>query len=268
MQKISRINLILKMKKHILFILLLVSCLPAYINASTPKVVAHRGYWTPAGSAQNSLRSLAKADSIACFASEFDVWMTADSTLVVNHNPTTPSGIVIETSNASEVIADKLNNGETVPTLKEYLEYAKQFPKLRLVLELKEHNNKLLERSAVDKILKMVHSLGLDERTDYITFSRDAFNDFVRKAPKCSEVYYLTGDYIPQQIFYIKATGIDYNLGTLKKNPQWIDECHKLGLKVNVWTVNKPEDMQWCIDRGVDFITTNDPELLQKLLKK
>jgi glycerophosphoryl diester phosphodiesterase len=26
--------------------------------------------------------------------------------------------------------------------------------------------------------------------------------------------------------------------------------------------------MKWCIEQGVDFITTNEPELLQKLLKK
>ena len=53
----------------------------------------------------------------------------------------------------------------------------------------------------------------------------------------------------------------------LFRSPEWIAQCHDLGLLVNVWTVNAPEDMKWCIDRGVDFITTNEPELLQKMLK-
>lgn len=44
----------------------------------TPHVIAHRGYWDTDGSAQNSIRSIVKADSIDCFGSEFDVWMTAD----------------------------------------------------------------------------------------------------------------------------------------------------------------------------------------------
>lgn len=42
------------------------------------KVVAHRGYWTTPGSAQNSIASITKADAIGAFGSEFDVWMTTD----------------------------------------------------------------------------------------------------------------------------------------------------------------------------------------------
>ena len=52
----------------------------------------------------------------------------------------------------------------------------------------------------------------------------------------------------------------------MKKNPHWIEECHKLGLTVNVWTVNKPEDMQWCVDHKVDYITTDDPVETAKVI--
>ena len=41
-----------------------------------------------------------------------------------------------------------------------------------------------------------------------------------------------------------------------------------MGLKVNVWTVDSREDLQWCIDQGFDFITTNEPVLLRDMLKK
>ena len=54
----------------------------------------------------------------------------------------------------------------------------------------------------------------------------------------------------------------------MKKHPEWVKMSHDLGMEVNVWTVNEPEDMQWCIDHGVDYITTNAPELLQEILKK
>lgn len=37
------------------------------------EVIAHRGFWTTDGSAQNSLAALVKADSIHCYGSEFDV---------------------------------------------------------------------------------------------------------------------------------------------------------------------------------------------------
>lgn len=244
-------------------ILLMVS---ASIMATTPKVIAHRGYWTAPGSAQNSIRSIVKADSIKCYGSEFDVWMTADSVLVVNHDPDI-NGVHIESSPAATVLAQKLSNGENVPTLDSYLSTASKLPS-RIVCELKQHNSRSQESAAVKAILAMVKKHGLEEKVDYITFSRDAFKNFIKYAPKGTGVYYLDGDYVPAQIKEMGGAGIDYSLKAIKKHPEWIKECHDLGLLVNIWTINSKDDMKWCIDQNVDFITTNDPELLQTLLKK
>ena len=51
------------------------------------------------------------------------------------------------------------------------------------------------------------------------------------------------------------------------KHPEWSKEAHDRGLKVNVWTVDKAEDMKWLIDQKVDFITTNEPTVAQEILK-
>ena len=48
---------------------------------------------------------------------------------------------------------------------------------------------------------------------------------------------------------------------------KWESVVEMSGLKTNAWTVNKADDLRWCIDQGIDFITTNEPELLQQLLK-
>lgn len=232
-----------------------------------PQVIAHRGYWKTDGSSQNSLRSIVKADSIGCFGSEFDVWMTADSVLVVNHDPTI-NGITIETAQSADVLAQKLSNGENVPTLASYLTVAKELPgDMRLICELKPHVNKSQELKAVKAILAMMKDYGLEDRVDYITFSKDGFRNLIKLAPEGTEVYYLEGDYIPAQVKFAGGAGLDYNFYTMRNHPEWIKEAHDLGLKVNVWTVNSPEFMQWCIDHEVDFITTNEPELLQSLLK-
>ncbi|MDE6624388.1 MAG: glycerophosphodiester phosphodiesterase, partial [Alistipes sp.] len=90
-------------------------------TAAQPKVIAHRGYWQHPGSAQNSLASLAKADSIGCYGSEFDVWMTADKRLVVNHDRTyRGTDIRMDEARASLVTAIVLPNGERIPTLDAY----------------------------------------------------------------------------------------------------------------------------------------------------
>lgn len=233
--------------------------------AVSPKVIAHRGYWNTDGASQNSIRSLVKADSIGCYASEFDVWMTPDSVLIVNHDPTI-NGVEIQRTPASRVLQEKLSNGETVPTLEQYLEKAKGLD-TRLVCELKTHNSRSQEKAAVKRIVKMIKKYGLEDRTDYIVFSKDAFKNFIKMSPKGTKVYYLNGDYVPCQIKFEKGAGIDYSLKVMKKHPEWIKECHEKGLEVNVWTVNDPADMRWCIEQGVDYITTNEPETLQKILK-
>lgn len=235
--------------------------------AADTKVIAHRGHWKPDGSAQNSIRSLVKADSIGCYASEFDVWMTLDSVLVVNHDPTI-NGIVIETTPSEVVLAQKLSNGETVPTLEAYLATAAGLPNLRLVCELKAHNSSSNEKAALKRILDLVEKYNLGDRVDYITFSKNGFKNFINMAPKGTPAYYLTGDYVPQQIKFMNGAGIDYPISAVKKHPEWIQECHDLGLLVNIWTVDNADDMQWCIDNNADFITTNEPEKLQNLLKK
>jgi glycerophosphoryl diester phosphodiesterase len=44
-----------------------------------------------------------------------------------------------------------------------------------------------------------------------------------------------------------------------------ISEVHGLGLRVAVWTVNKPEDMTRMIALGVDGIISDRPDLLRQV---
>ena len=50
------------------------------------KVIAHRGAWKKNELPQNSIASLREAIRLGCEGSEFDVWMTADEVLVINHD--------------------------------------------------------------------------------------------------------------------------------------------------------------------------------------
>lgn len=237
----------------------------ALVAVAQTQVIAHRGYWKTDGSAQNSLRAIVKADSIGCYGSEFDVWMTADGVLVVNHDAKVDS-IVIEKAESKDVLALSLPNGEMLPSLEQYLQVAKNL-NTRLIFELKPHENRLLEAKAVIDGIMMIDRMGLNDRVEYITFSANALEEFIKYAPKGTPIYYLNGEKSPKELHNMGAAGMDYHISVFKKHPEWIKECHDLGMKVNVWTVNKKEDMKWCIEQGVDFITTNEPEILQNLLK-
>lgn len=71
--------------------------------AELPKVIAHRGYWKTPSSAQNSLRALELADSIGVYGSEFDVWLTKDDVLIVNHDAVI-NGMDIESSSSKMLL--------------------------------------------------------------------------------------------------------------------------------------------------------------------
>ena len=231
-----------------------------------PKVIAHRGYWTAPESAQNSLASFTKADAIGAFGSEFDVWMTADDKLIVNHDKVYKgTDINMEKATAKEVTQIVLPNGENIPTLDQYLQLAAQKPATRVILEMKTLSDYNREDLAAEKIVKALKKYGLVERTDIISFSLNACLAFKKLLPD-SKIYYLDGDLTPKKIKKLGLAGIDYSIEALRKHPEWVEQAHKLGLEVNVWTVDKEEDMRYFIDLGVDYITTNYPEQLQQLI--
>lgn len=234
------------------------------VRAQT-KVVSHRGFWKTAGSAQNSLASITKADSINCYGSEFDVWITTDGKVMVNHDPTY-QGVTLETAKYEDLKKLRLKNGEKMPTLKNYLERAKKL-KVQMFLEIKTHKNLARQNAAIDATLALVEKMKMESRLTYIAFSLDAVKRIIGEAPQGTEVYYLNGELSPKELKAIGCTGPDYEEAVYKAHPEWIQECHDLGMKANVWTVNKVDDMKYFIDSKVDYITTNEPVLLQSLIK-
>ena len=253
----------MKLKFVISMLCMLVFC--GYMQAQHTQVIAHRGFWDVDGSAQNSVASLVKADSIACYGSEFDVWLTSDKRLVVNHDDAF-KGVVLQDATEKECTALTLANGETLPTLRQCL-VAAQGLKTRLVLELKSHKTAEQETCAVESIVEMVKELGLEDRMEYISFSLHATKEFIRLAPQGTPIYYLNGDLAPVELKALGCAGADYRLTVFREHPEWIKECHALGMKVNVWTVNDAADMRWLMSLGVDYITTDKPLLLQSLLR-
>ena len=235
--------------------------------AAQPKVISHRGYWTAPNSAQNSLASFTKADSVGVFGSEIDVWLTADNKLIVNHDRVYKgTDINMEKSTLKEITSIVLPNGENIPTLDAYLRLVATKPNTRLILEMKSLSDLKREDLATEKIVKALRKYNLLDRTDIIAFSINACLAFKKLMPD-GRIFYLNGDLAPRSIKKLGLTGIDYSMSVLRKNPKWVEQAHKEGLEVNVWTVDSEEDMKYFIGLGVDYITTDYPERLQALLK-
>ena len=249
------------MKQRLLSILLILCSIGLQAK---PLTVAHRGYWRAEGSAQNSITSLRRAAELGCWGSEFDVWLTADGVPVVFHDATI-DGIRIEDTTYATLMNHRLQNGEFIPTLQQYLAEALRHPSLRLIFEIKPHRNARRDNLATELSVELINMLGLADRTDYISFSKTACGRVHELAPE-AKVAYLNGELSPLEIKDLGWTGIDYNAGVFDKHPEWPQQAKELGLEVNVWTVNGEEALRrFATMPGIDIITTNDPEILEKL---
>ncbi|HEY9550727.1 MAG TPA: glycerophosphodiester phosphodiesterase family protein, partial [Prevotella sp.] len=236
------------------------------VNGQT-KVIAHRGYWDKPGASQNSRASLQNALDLNVYGSETDVWITTDGHIMVNHDPSF-GGVNIQTSTYAQCKDLTLSNGEKMPELQEFLQTMKETTSpTKLIIELKKHDKIEDNMRAVHAILKAVDEYGVANKVEYISFSLEACQEFVRCNPK-ARVAYLEGDVTPAMLFNDGITGIDYQLKVLRKNPHWVAEAHGLNMDVNVWTVNKKADMREMKKLGVDYITTNNPEGAIKVCKE
>ena len=245
-------------------IVMAAACLMTLAAAAQTKIVAHRGYWDCAGSAQNSITSLKLADKIGCYGSEFDVHRTKDGVIVVHHDQNVGK-IDIQTSTYKALKKERLKNGEKIPTLEQYLDAGKDLS-CKLVLEIKRQMVQSHEDSLVRQCVDMVKSKGLTDRIVWISFSGKACELLHQLLPD-AHIQYLLGDWDPKTIKAKGLSGIDYEQKVLALHPEWIKECHDLGLVVNVWTVNDLNTINQFIKAGVDFITTNAPVEGLKLAK-
>lgn len=231
------------------------------------RVIAHRGYWTPAGSAQNSITSLYRASILGVYGSEFDVHITADGIVVVNHDRVFPDGTNIELVNYKELQKETLSNGEVIPTFRQYLREGKKIKGIQLICEIKAHINNEREDRCIDSVLHSVQQEGMEKQVEYISFSKNACQYLALHAPKGTKISYLDDDLTPAQCKDMGCTGIDFEENNFGQHPNYITEAHQLGMEVNVWTVDDLNQINNFIKAGADFLTTNEPAEALKLCK-
>lgn len=253
---------------------------------SRPLVFAHRG----GGGLfpENTLEAFKYSADMGVDVLELDVHSTSDGKLVVLHDRTidrTTNG----QGNVKDLTLEDLKRldagykfttdggqtfpfrgkGITVPTLEEVLS---AFPATTFNIEPKQQTPSITK--SLCAILREKNATG---RVIVGSFRQEVLDEF---RAECSEVatsaspseasrflaYYKTGiaaSYAPP----MQALQVPENLGYLNVvSKDFVEAAHKLNLKVHVWTINKPEDMQRLLDIGVDGIMTDYPDRLLNLL--
>lgn len=230
-------------------------------------VVAHRGAWKSQQLPENSIAALRHAIDLGCAGSEFDVHMTADDSLIISHDPH-HHGLEIENHTYDQLKEYRLANQEELPTLQQYLEAgAGNNSGTQLVIEIKP-SAKGKDRAAfiVTRVYQLVKKLHMEHKVSFISFDLGMLLVLV-SLDKNTITQYLNGDLSPDQLKQMHISGLDYHFSVFKKHPEWILQAKKNDLLLNTWTVNNEAEMQFFLQAGFDFITTNEPEQLFRLTK-
>ena len=232
------------------------------------KIIAHKGYH-PGNVPENSIEALRMAQELGVYGSEFDVWMTSDSKVVVYHDKTlTVNGVskkVYECTYA-ELKAAVENNGAPLATLEEFLEQGKKCPSVKLICEVKYHDDGDRTVAAAEACHALVSAAGMNSQVEYISVNAAALKRLAVLSPGVM-LQDVNSDYPMDRASAVAAgiKGINYDFNKL--TDAQIADAHEKGMVVGTWTVDKEEDMRTMINRGVDFITTNEPVLLQQVLE-
>lgn len=239
------------------------------MNWNKNVVIAHRGAWKKNNLPENSIASLKEAIRLNCFGSEFDVHLTQDGVIVVNHDEIF-KGMTIATSTYASLKEQHHTNGEEIPTLESYLKEGMKQKKTKLILEIKMAKTPEQTIVLTDAVVKLVKKLKADAWVEYISFSYPAVLRVLAldpaaktaflthpKAPEVPSLEKLKADHITQADYYY----------TIYKEGDWFKKAKELGITINAWTVNDEADMKWLLENKADYITTNEPELLFDLLK-
>jgi glycerophosphoryl diester phosphodiesterase len=229
------------------------------------QVIAHRGAsgYRP----QNTVSAYQLAVEQRADRIEIDLHHSRDGAIIIRHDEELQSlggrGDIVE-MDLAEIASLDGGGGQKIPTLDEVLD---QFgAAIPFNLEIKAG-----ERGAYAGLeaatLAAVEGRGLLGSTLFSSFDDGvlqrlrALNDKVRLAvlvsPRAAERPLQRAD-------AVGAEAVNPWLGLAE--PDFVDAIHAEGLAVYVYTVNKVEDMQRMIDRGVDGMFTNFPDRLRELL--
>ncbi len=158
--------------------------------------------------------------------------------------------------------------GVRIPSLEEV---ADSLPDLRMVLELKADHTE-------EPLLRLIRRMRLEDRVIVASFS-DHRLARVRSLSK-GDVAISTGEEEVARI--VKAAWLGRRVATRNEALQipprsglaplvtrrTVRAYHRMGLQVHVWTINQPRHMERLLDRGVDGIMTDRPDLLRDVFMK
>lgn len=234
-------------------------------------IVAHRG--ASAYAPENTLEAFQLAIDMKADGIETDVHFSKDGKIMVLHDEK-----IDRTSNGQGLVTDytaedlklfdfgckfkKAYTDTKIPTIDEMYELVKPSD-LFINVEIKS-----ADPNMPAALYEAAKRHGMVDRIIYSSFNHQQLalmleadkNAFV--APLYS--FNMVKPWLYCENMEAKASHPKYT--QIELYEQYVDECHKRGIRVHPWTCDDPEIIKWLSEKGCDAVITNVPDVARKVL--
>lgn len=236
-----------------------------------PLLLAHRGFSGkyPENSPLAFQKTVEETDADGI---ESDVHISKDGELVIFHDAT-----LERTSNGAGFIKDHTYeellqldigswmspdfSGQHIWTLDQLLDFCDE---THLLLNLELKNYEVFYEGLEQRVIDAIHAHDMVDRVFVSSFNHISMQNFKKLCPEIKTGLLYDKPYLDME-HYIARSNADnmhprYML--LQYQPELMDLYHGNNMQVNTWTVNEEIEMRDMIERGVDCIISNYPDLL------
>ena len=230
------------------------------IEKKQVQMIAHRGL--SGLERENTCAAFVAAGNRSYFGIETDIHKTKDGQFIVFHDDTTMRltdlDWVVEERTLVELRALRLKDmdgkirGDLVlPTLQEYIRICKKYDKTA-VLELKNP----FQRKDIVAVVEIIRQEEWLKNTVFISFDLGNMVHLRKLLPE-QPLQYLVKELTEEAKANLVKYALDLDIKYSNLTADQVEELHRLGRKVNVWTVDDPKIAALLVQMGVDYITSN-----------
>ena len=240
-----------------------------FIQAANPIAFAHRGGASDAP--ENTMPAFQRAIDLGYRYIETDVHATKDGVLLAFHDDdllrTCGQPGVISEMNYDDVKEFRINGQEPIPLMQEIFD---AWPNAMVNIDCKAD-------SALLPLTAALRGPGILDRVCIGSFSdkriatlRETFGAALCTSLGPREVAKLrVRSWVgpPRSFPGAYAAQVPHKQGPLTiTDKKFVEEAHQSGLKVHVWTIDDPDEMNLLFDLGVDGIMTDRPQVLKDVM--
>ncbi|MCM1355201.1 MAG: hypothetical protein NC212_02205 [Staphylococcus sp.] len=251
------------MMKRNLTLLLLLLCSITSIFASTPSLIGRRGCGY---AVENSAEAYREGARLGYKTMEAHVRLTADSVFVTSHDGKTDrlgGHMKVASSTLDSLKTERYHqtrehgdySGSTICTVEEFLSICAAND-VTPMLHLKTLSKNTAECAFLTDLVALIDNQGLKDRCIILTSEPDYIDYLIANHPSVKLQYQADAKW--EEMFdWSCSRKLDVQIRADLVDEECVRRYHDAGVKVDVWTVNTPEELEKIGKFGVDYAVTD-----------